>query len=98
MKEDAETRRHGDAERKEMLTQFLFPLRRVSASPRLRVPSFVWAITAVLTLLFVSMIVIAPVAQGYGYDSIALIIYTTFGKFCHQIPERSFFIDRHPFA
>ena len=59
---------------------------------------FVWSVAATLMLLFVSMIVIAPVAQGYGYDSIALIIYTTFGKFCHQIPERSFFIDGHPFA
>ena len=98
MKEDAETRRHGDAAKREekLRQQFFSP--RVSASPRLSVLSFVWAITATLTLLFVSMIVVAPVAQAYGYSSIALVIYTTFGKFCHQIPERSFFIDGHPFA
>src|SRR5207248_3168461 len=58
----------------------------------------VWSVVATLTLLFVSMIVVAPVAQAYGYSSIALVIYTTFGKSCHQIPERSFFIDGHPFA
>src|SRR2546423_12614094 len=59
---------------------------------------FVWAITASLMLLFVSMILIAPVAEAHGYSSIALVIYTSFGKFCHQIPERSFFIDGHPLA
>ncbi|HKC62838.1 MAG TPA: DUF2085 domain-containing protein [Pyrinomonadaceae bacterium] len=58
----------------------------------------VWLILATLTLLFVSMIIIAPVAEAHGYSSTALIIYTTFGKFCHQIAERSFYIDGHPFA
>ena len=58
----------------------------------------VWAVTATLTLLFVSAIVIAPVAEAHGYSSIALLIYTTFGKFCHQIAERSFYIDGHPLA
>lgn len=110
MKEDAEERdagmrRRGDAERREAASMFLFSprRRRVSASPRLPVPfhrvsSFVWAITATLMLAFVSTIVVAPVAEAHGYGSIALLIYTTFGKFCHQIPERSFFIDGHPFA
>lgn len=58
----------------------------------------VWAITATLTLLFVSAIIIAPMAEAHGYSSVALLIYTTFGKFCHQIPERSLYIDGHPLA
>ena len=58
----------------------------------------VWAATAALTLLFVSLIVIAPVALAHGHDSMALVIYNSFSKFCHQIPERSFYLDGHPFA
>jgi uncharacterized membrane protein len=58
----------------------------------------VWAITATVTLLFVSLIVIAPVALAHGHDSMALVIYNSFSKFCHQIPERSFYLDGHPFA
>jgi uncharacterized membrane protein len=66
-----------------------------------RLPSsliIVWAITATLTLLFVSMIVIAPLALAHGHDLAALVIYDSFGKFCHQIPERSFYLDGHPLA
>lgn len=59
---------------------------------------FVWALTATLTLLFVSLIVIAPLALAHGYDFTALVIYNSFGKFCHQIPGRSFYFDGHPFA
>lgn len=33
-----------------------------------------------------------------GHDSVSLIIYTAFSKFCHQIRERSFEIAGHPFA
>jgi uncharacterized membrane protein len=58
----------------------------------------VWAIMVAVTLLFVSLIVIAPVALAHGHDSTALVIYNSFSKFCHQIPERSFYLDGHPFA
>jgi uncharacterized membrane protein len=58
----------------------------------------VWAIVATLALLFVSLIVVAPLALAHGHDSTALVIYKSFSRFCHQIPERSFYIDGHPFA
>ena len=58
----------------------------------------VWSITALLALAFVSLIVIAPVALAHGHDSTAFVIYKSFEKFCHQIPERSFYVDGHPMA
>ena len=45
-----------------------------------------------------SLIVIAPMLAAQGRNSIALVIYTAFSKFCHQIPERSFEIAGHPLA
>ena len=93
MNRDAETLRHGDAARKRDSLYL-----RVSASPTPRVSVFVWAMTAIVTLLFVSLIVIAPILAAQEHDSIALAIYTAFSKFCHQIPERSFEIAGHPLA
>lgn len=58
----------------------------------------VWAVMATLTLGFVSLIVIAPVALAHGYDLTARVIYSSFGRFCHQIPARSFDLEGHPFA
>ena len=58
----------------------------------------VWAITAAVTLMFVSLVVIAPLAIANGHDFAALVIYRAFGKVCHQIPERSFYLAGHPFA
>ncbi|MDT4951962.1 MAG: hypothetical protein QOJ02_100 [Acidobacteriota bacterium] len=61
-------------------------------------PSIVWAITATVTLAFVSLIVIAPLALAHGHEFTALVIYKSFSRFCHQIPERSFYLDGHPLA
>lgn len=58
----------------------------------------VWLITATVTLLFVSLIVVAPLAAASGHDSVAFVIYAAFGKFCHQIRERSFEVAGHSFA
>jgi uncharacterized membrane protein len=58
----------------------------------------VWASVATLALLFASLIVIAPLALAHGHDFTALVIYKSFSRFCHQIPERSFYLDGHPFA
>jgi uncharacterized membrane protein len=58
----------------------------------------VWSITATITLAFVSLIVIAPLALAHGHDFAALVIYKSLSRFCHQIPERSFYLDGHPLA
>lgn len=54
--------------------------------------------TTTLTLLFVSLIVVAPVALAHGHNSSAFVLYEMFGRVCHQIPERAFYLEGHPFA
>ena len=46
----------------------------------------------------VSLIAVAPVAAASGYTDIATGIYGAFAIFCHQLPERSYFIDGHQLA
>ena len=45
-----------------------------------------------------SLIVVAPVAAASGYSEVAIAIYRAFGMLCHQLPERSYFIDEHQLA
>lgn len=63
-----------------------------------RRPLVFWAISATVVSLFVASIVIAPLAAARGHDGIAASIYHAFGTICHQLPERSFFIDEHKLA
>ena len=77
--------------------------RRVSVSPCLRVPFLrrpvlIWAITATIVLAFVSLIVVAPLAHAHGYNSPAFVLYEMFGRVCHQIPGRAFYIEGQPLA
>ena len=64
----------------------------------LRRPAIVWAITAALTVLFVGLVVVAPLALAHGHSSSAFVLYEMFGRVCHQIPERAFYLEGHPFA
>lgn len=82
--------------------------RSVASSPRRRVPmspchrpfhSFlIWSLVAIITFAFVSLIVAAPIAHAHGYGALALVVYRTFGYLCHQIPQRSFYIEEQPLA
>ncbi len=51
-----------------------------------------------MVLSVFSLIIIAPVAAASGYGDLAHGIYGAFGAFCHQLPERSYFIDGHKLA
>jgi len=44
------------------------------------------------------LIVGAPLAAASNHQQIAVAIYHSFKTFCHQLPERSFFIVGHQFA
>lgn len=57
-----------------------------------------WLIAAAGSLAVMLLIIAAPLALQTGHTFWALTIYRTFGYFCHQLPERSFFIAGHPFA
>ncbi len=63
-----------------------------------RRPVLVWTITTLLALFLVGTIVGAPISEWRGHSEIAATIYSTFGHFCHQLPERSFFIAGRKFA
>ena len=57
-----------------------------------------WATVSVLVALFTSLIIIAPVAAAGGYTELANGIYRAFAPFCHQLSDRSYFVDEHKFA
>lgn len=63
-----------------------------------RRPLVFWLVSAATVLLILSLIVVAPLAAASGHSEIAEGIYRGFGIFCHQRPDRSYFIDGHKLA
>jgi uncharacterized membrane protein len=63
-----------------------------------RRPLVFWFVSAATVVVLVSLIVIAPVAAAGGHSDVAEGIYRAFGALCHQLPERSYFIDGHKLA
>lgn len=55
-------------------------------------------VSVAVVLSLVSLIVVAPMAAASGHNTTARGIYGAFAVLCHQIPERSYFIDGHQFA
>ena len=72
--------------------------RYVPQVVKTRRPVVFWAISATFVTLLVSLIVMAPLAAASGYVDLANGIYRAFAPFCHQLPERSYFIDGHKLA
>jgi uncharacterized membrane protein len=63
-----------------------------------RRPLAVWLISLAVALVIVGMILGAPLAAATNHSGLARAIYGPFGAFCHQLPERSFFIAGHKLA
>ena len=63
-----------------------------------RRPLVFWLVSAAVAVLIIFLIVIAPVASASGHNEIAEGIYRGFGIFCHQRPDRSYFIEGHKLA
>ena len=61
-------------------------------------PLLFWLVSAATVVALVSLIVVAPVAAAGGHNGVAFAIYRAFGTLCHQIPERSYFIEGHKLA
>ena len=57
-----------------------------------------WLISAATVSLLVALIVVAPVAAASGHNAWAAVIYRGFSIFCHQRPDRSYFIEGHQLA
>src|SRR5678815_379247 len=61
-------------------------------------PVVFWGVSAGIVASLVSLIIVAPLAAAAGHNGLAFAIYRAFGTLCHQLPERSYFIDGHKFA
>lgn len=59
---------------------------------------WVWGVTFLIVLLWVSAIIAAPLAKINGSDGFADSLYSFFGHLCHQMSVRSFHIYEHQFA
>lgn len=57
-----------------------------------------WLICVAVVLPVVSLIVVAPLAAAKGYGDLAKGIYGAFTILCHQLPDRSYYIDNHQMA
>jgi uncharacterized membrane protein len=58
----------------------------------------VWAIGMAVVVIWVLLIVGAPVLKAQGMTSMSSPLYHFFSYICHQIPERSFHIGVEPFG
>jgi uncharacterized membrane protein len=61
-------------------------------------PVVFWGVSAAIVAALVSLIFVAPLAAAAGHNGLAFAIYYAFAPLCHQLPERSYFIDGHKFA
>jgi len=52
----------------------------------------------VATLGFVALVVAAPLALAGGHGLTAAVLYQGFGRICHQISARAFYLHGHPLA
>jgi uncharacterized membrane protein len=66
--------------------------------PLRRSQVLMWGGAAVFVLVWMGMIVGAPLAWAHGYDAISHVIYKAFSPLCHQMPERSFHLEGHALA
>ncbi len=58
----------------------------------------VWLAISAGAWFFVATIIGAPLLLSNGHPYIGRIIYETFSRLCHQIQDRSFFVEGNPFA
>jgi len=58
----------------------------------------VWAVGLSFVGLWLAAILAAPIAKTSGFGSLSAVIYRFFSFLCHQMPDRSFYIDGEPFG
>lgn len=57
-----------------------------------------WLAGTTVCLTILALAVSAPLAAASHHDQAALTLYRSFGIFCHQLPERSYFLAGHKLA
>ena len=63
-----------------------------------RRPLLFWLVLCAAALLFVVLILGAPMAKAQGANAVSFSIYQAFSHVCHQLPDRSFFLAGYPLA
>jgi uncharacterized membrane protein len=61
-------------------------------------PLVFWLVSAATVTFLVALIFTAPLVAAGGHPVWAEVIYRGFGVFCHQRPDRSYFIEGHKLA
>lgn len=59
---------------------------------------YAWSVVFLIGFAWMFLIVSAPIAKENGFSSFANPVYKFFSYLCHQMPERSFYLDEHPLA
>ena len=59
---------------------------------------FFWLCLVAVTLIWSAVILVAPFAAAFGFESTANSIYSFFSYICHQMPSRSFHVLEHQFG
>ena len=63
-----------------------------------RRPLAFWAVSAAIITILVALVVVAPLVAASGHGELAQVVYRAYAILCHQLPERSYFIDGHKLA
>lgn len=63
-----------------------------------RRPMVFWLLSAAVVTALFALIFVAPLAARNGHGQLADGIYGAFAVLCHQLRERSYFIDEHKLA
>lgn len=58
----------------------------------------VWTLSILAVFAWVFAILLAPLAKAGGLEYISAPLYKFFSYVCHQMPDRSFHVENHPFA
>ena len=58
----------------------------------------VWGVTLAIAAVWVGAITLAPIAMENGWVGLSAPLYRFYSFICHQLPERSIFLDGHPLA
>ena len=63
-----------------------------------RLALFAWSGLFLAASAWILLIVAAPVAAENNFSAFSNPVYKFFSYLCHQMPERSFYLDAHPLA
>ncbi len=58
----------------------------------------VWTGAFVVALVWVGLILLAPVSEAIGFSALGAGLYKGFSFICHQMPDRSFYLLEHKFG